>query len=70
MNWLEKNAPWYESYALWRDHNEVALPYRVKAFIADRQLGVVKDRIAVRIQIVDHDWSAAYAEARERLGDV
>ena len=67
-NWSRLNAPWWESYARWLERGEIAPCYRVRVFIGDRQLGVVKNRKSVRVGVVDHDWAGAFAEARTELG--
>ncbi len=69
MSFQEANAPWWESYSRWLEKGEVAPVYRVKADIGARQLLVARSRRSVRIDVVDHDWSAAYTAARMELGE-
>ncbi len=69
-NWAEINAPWWQSYALWLERGEIKPPFGAKASIEDRQLIVARLRelASVRVDVVNHDWSAAYADGREMLG--
>ncbi len=66
-DWSRLNAPWWVSYARWLERGEVAPRYRVKACIGSRQLLVAMNRKSVRIDVVDHDWPSAFAEAQGRL---